>query len=116
MPVVNHTPVLAGVCASDPFRSIPRFLAQLASLGFVGVQNFPTVGLIDAGSVFRANLEETGMGYECEVEMVRQAKKIGLLTVPYVFNVDEAERMAKAGADVIVGKSSSLREPSSPAL
>ncbi|TFK49212.1 hypothetical protein OE88DRAFT_1633437 [Heliocybe sulcata] len=100
LPVVHHTPVLAGVCASDPFRSIPRFLRELRDIGFAGVQNFPTVGLIDG--TFRQNLEETGMGYEKEVEMVREARKLGLLTTPYVFNPDEATRMAEAGADVIV--------------
>jgi len=100
LPVVHHTPVLAGVCASDPFRNIPRFLRELRDMGFAGVQNFPTVGLIDG--TFRQNLEETGMSYEKEVEMVREARKLGLLTTPYVFNPDEATRMAKAGADIIV--------------
>lgn len=93
-------PVIAGVCASDPFRHMPRFLHELKSLGFAGVQNFPTVGLIDG--TFRANLEETGMGYACEVEMVRAAHEIGLLTTPYVFNAEEAKAMAQAGADVVV--------------
>ncbi|KAI4230993.1 MAG: hypothetical protein L6R40_007871 [Gallowayella cf. fulva] len=100
LPVVKEQPVLAGVCATDPFRSIPLFLKQLKDLGFCGVQNFPTVGLIDGK--FRQNLEETGMGYQEEVEMIRTAHQIGLLTTPYVFNVDEAERMTKAGADVVV--------------
>ncbi|KAL4949491.1 TIM-barrel-protein domain-containing protein [Aspergillus filifer] len=100
LPVVKSTPVIAGVCGTDPLRDMPRFLKQLQDLGFAGVQNFPTVGLIDG--TFRANLEETGMGYEKEVEMVRAAHEIGLLTTPYVFNVQEAEAMTKAGADVLV--------------
>ncbi|KAH8883363.1 hypothetical protein GQ53DRAFT_732552 [Thozetella sp. PMI_491] len=100
LPVVKHTPVLAGVCASDPFRSIPQFLRQLKDLGFAGVQNFPTVGLIDGQ--FRQNLEETGMGYGEEVEMVRAARELDLLTTPYVFDVDESRRMAQAGADILV--------------
>ena len=98
--MVKQTPVLAGVCASDPFRSIDRFLQQLKDLGFAGVQNFPTVGLIDGQ--FRQNLEETGMGYDNEVEMIRKARELDLLTTPYAFNVDEAKKMAEAGADVIV--------------
>ena len=97
---VSRTPVVAGVCATDPFRNIPRFLAQLRDLGFAGVQNFPTVGLIDGQ--FRANLEETGMSYQQEVEMIKVASEMGILTTPYVFNVDEAAAMAKAGADIIV--------------
>lgn len=100
LPIVQHTPVIAGVCGTDPFRDIPRFLTQLRDLGFAGVQNFPTVGLIDGQ--FRANLEETGMGFGKEVEMVRQAAELGLLTTPYVFNVEEAEAMTRAGADVLV--------------
>ncbi|KAK3336321.1 TIM-barrel-protein domain-containing protein [Cercophora scortea] len=100
LPVVKHTPVLAGVCATDPFRSIPQFLAQLKQLGFAGVQNFPTVGLIDGQ--FRANLEETGMSYNEEVEMIKLAHTMDLLTTPYVFNVDEAEKMTRAGADILV--------------
>ncbi len=100
LPVVNDTPVLAGVCASDPFRLIDRFLDQIAATGFAGVQNFPTVGLIDG--TFRANLEETGMGYDNEVELIRLARAKDLLTTPYVFNTEEAEQMAAAGADVIV--------------
>lgn len=102
LPVVKHTPVLAGVCASDPFRLMGRFLGEIKEIGFAGVQNFPTVGLIDEGSVFRANLEETGMGYGLEVEMIGEARKLELLTTPYAFNRDEAERMAKAGADIVV--------------
>ncbi|KAI0776822.1 TIM-barrel-protein domain-containing protein [Trametes elegans] len=100
LPVVQHTGVLAGVCATDPFRSMPRFLRELRELGFCGVQNFPTVGLIDG--VFRQNLEETGMSYALEVEMVREARALGLLTTPYVFSVGDAEAMARAGADVLV--------------
>jgi predicted TIM-barrel enzyme len=100
LPVVKDTPVLAGVCASDPFRLIDRFLDQIKAVGFSGVQNFPTVGLIDG--TFRANLEETEMGYDKEVELIRLARKKELLTTPYVFNTQEAEQMAAAGADVIV--------------
>ncbi|EAW22861.1 TIM-barrel enzyme family protein [Aspergillus fischeri NRRL 181] len=100
LPVVEHTPVLAGVCGTDPFRDMRSFLAQLRGLGFIGVQNFPTVGLIDGK--FRQNLEETGMGYDREVEMIRLAHEMDLVTTPYVFTVDEGERMARAGADVIV--------------
>ncbi|GFF39386.1 uncharacterized protein y4oV [Aspergillus udagawae] len=100
LPVVEHTPVLAGVCGTDPFRDMRSFLAQLRELGFVGVQNFPTVGLIDGK--FRQNLEETGMGYDREVEMIRLAHEMDLVTTPYVFTVDEGEQMARAGADVIV--------------
>ncbi|KAL4940307.1 hypothetical protein BDV06DRAFT_196897 [Aspergillus oleicola] len=100
LPVVKSTPVIAGVCGTDPLRDMPRFLKQLQELGFAGVQNFPTVGLIDG--TFRANLEETGMGFDKEVEMVRVAHEIGLVTTPYVFNVQEAEAMARAGADVLV--------------
>ena len=103
LPVVKHTPVIAGVCASDPGRDMSRFLRQLKDLGFAGVQNFPTVGLIDGN--FRQNLEETGMGYECEVEMVRIAREMDLVTTPYVFNPEEARMMAEAGADVIVAHS-----------
>ncbi|MCW2890472.1 MAG: phosphoenolpyruvate hydrolase family protein [Streptosporangiaceae bacterium] len=98
--IVKQTPVLAGVCGTDPFRDIPRFLRQLADLGFAGVQNFPTVGLIDG--TFRQNLEETGMGYGLEVEMVREAHQLDLVTSPYVFDVQQAEAMTEAGADVIV--------------
>ncbi|KAF2645304.1 hypothetical protein P280DRAFT_495214 [Massarina eburnea CBS 473.64] len=100
LPVVKKTPVLAGVCATDPFRSIPQLLNQLKTLGFAGVQNFPTVGLIDGQ--FRQNLEETGMGYSAEVDMIRTARSLDLLTTPYAFNVDESRKMAEAGADVIV--------------
>ncbi|EME89064.1 uncharacterized protein MYCFIDRAFT_25858 [Pseudocercospora fijiensis CIRAD86] len=100
IPVVKHTPVIAGVCGTDPFRDIPRFLKQLKDLGFAGVQNFPTVGLIDG--TFRANLEETGMGYQLEVDTIKAAHELDMLTLPYVFNEDEATKMAQAGADVIV--------------
>lgn len=100
LPVVKNTPVLAGVCGTDPFRLMPVFLRQIKALGFDGVQNFPTVGLFDG--VFRANLEETGMGYGLEVEMIRQAHELDLLTCPYVFDESEAVAMARAGADVLV--------------
>jgi predicted TIM-barrel enzyme len=100
LPIVKNTPVLAGVCGTDPFRLMKPYLKQLIEMGFSGVQNFPTVGLIDG--VFRANLEETGMGYELEVEMIREAHKLGMLTTPYVFNEEDAREMAKAGADVLV--------------
>lgn len=100
LPVVRDTPVLAGVCGTDPFRDMRQFLKQLKELGFSGVQNFPTVGLIDGS--FRANLEETDMGYGLEVEMIRIAAEMDLITSPYVFNVEEAVSMAKAGADIVV--------------
>ncbi|KAL9089980.1 MAG: hypothetical protein Q9165_005509 [Trypethelium subeluteriae] len=100
LPIVASTPVLAGVCASDPFRDIPAFLDELKGRGLAGVQNFPTVGLVDGS--FRRGLEETGMGYDCEVRMVREARAKGLLTTPYVFNASEARRMVSAGADVLV--------------
>lgn len=100
LPVVSDVPVLAGVCGTDPFRVMPRFLEQLLQLGFAGVQNFPTVGLIDGG--FRANLEETGMGFGLEVEMIRAAHDLDLLTSPYVFDADQAVAMVEAGADVLV--------------
>ena len=98
--VVEDTPVLAGVCASDPFRQMDKFLDQVKAIGFAGIQNFPTVGLIDGN--FRANLEETGMGYDREVDLVRLAREKDLLTTPYAFIEQEAEQMAAAGADVIV--------------
>lgn len=98
--VVTDTPVLAGVCGTDPFRQIPMFLKQVKEVGFAGVQNFPTVGLYDG--LFRRNLEETGMGYGLEVEMIRVAHEMDLFTTPYCFNPDEARAMAKAGADIIV--------------
>jgi predicted TIM-barrel enzyme len=98
--VVRDTPVLAGVCGTDPFRQMPLFLKEVASAGFSGVQNFPTVGLIDG--LFRQNLEETGMGFGLEIEMIRLAHEMNLLTTPYCFNADEAKAMAGAGADIIV--------------
>jgi len=100
LPVVKDTPVLAGVCGTDPFRLMPVFLREVKAQGFDGVQNFPTVGLFDG--VFRANLEETGMGYGLEVEMIRIAHELDLLTCPYVFSPDDARAMARAGADVLV--------------
>jgi predicted TIM-barrel enzyme len=100
LPVVRETPVLAGVCGTDPFRQMERFLGQVEDAGFAGVQNFPTVGLIDG--TFRANLEETGMSYSLEVEMIALAAERGLLTAPYVFDVASAEAMTRAGADVLV--------------
>jgi len=100
LPIVTHTPVLAGVCGTDPFRLMGVFLRQLKDMGFAGVQNFPTVGLIDG--TFRQNLEETNMGYGLEVEMVRKARELDIFTTPYVFNVEEAKMMAGAGADMIV--------------
>ena len=100
LPVVNDTPVIAGVCASDPFRIMDKFLDDVKAEGFAGVQNFPTVGLIDGN--FRANLEETGMSYQLEVDLIAKAHNKGLLTTPYVFSEADAAAMAKAGADIIV--------------
>ncbi len=100
LPIVQNTPVLAGVCGTDPFRIMKLFLREVQAVGFSGVQNFPTVGLIDG--VFRQNLEETDMGYGLEVDLIREASNLGLLTCPYVFNPDEAQAMAKAGADVLI--------------
>ena len=100
LPVVKHTPVLAGVNGTDPFILMPRFLAELKDMGFSGVQNFPTVGLFDG--VMRVSFEETGMGFGLEVDMIAQAHAIDLLTTPYVFNPDEARAMTKAGADIVV--------------
>ena len=100
LPVVKNTPVLAGVCATDPFRLMGKFLDEVRAAGFSGVQNFPTVGLIDG--TFRLNLEETGMGYSHEVEMIRMAADRDMLTTPYVFSADDARDMAAAGADIIV--------------
>ena len=100
LPVVRNTPVLAGVCGTDPFRLMPIFLKQLKEIGFSGVQNFPTVGLIDGD--FRLNLEATGMGYDKEVEAIRLAHEIDFFTSPYVFDPDQAKAMAKAGADQLV--------------
>ncbi|GGF84757.1 hypothetical protein GCM10010912_32420 [Paenibacillus albidus] len=100
LPVVKNTPVLAGVCGTDPFRVMEVYLKQLKDQGFNGVQNFPTVGLIDG--VFRQNLEETGMGYDLEVEMIRTAHELDMLTTPYVFDPEQAKAMAAAGADILV--------------
>jgi len=100
LPIVKDIPVLAGVCGTDPFRLMIKFIASLKEMGFIGVQNFPTVGLIDGN--FRQNLEETGMGYDLEVEMIKIAHDLDMLTTPYVFNTGEAEKMVKAGADIIV--------------
>jgi predicted TIM-barrel enzyme len=100
LPVINHTPVLAGVCGTDPFRIMSRFLREVQGAGFSGVQNFPTVGLIDG--TFRRGLEETGMGYGLEVDMIREASALGLLTCPYVFDPEEAAAMARAGADLLI--------------
>ena len=100
LPVVKETPVLAGVCGTDPFRVMEIYLKQLKDQGFNGVQNFPTVGLIDG--VFRQNLEETGMGYDLEVEMIKKAHELDMLTTPYVFDPEQARKMAEAGADILV--------------
>ena len=125
LPVVRHTPVLAGVNGTDPFRNMTVFLDDLKRIGFSGVQNFPTVGLIDG--IFRANLEETGMSYGLEVDMIAAAHAKDMLTTPYVFNADEATAMAQAGADIIVchlglttggsiGAATALTLPECPAL
>jgi len=125
LPVVKHTPVLAGVNGTDPFCIFDHYLDQLKAVGFAGVQNFPTVGLIDG--TFRANLEETGMGYDLEVEMIRAARQKDLLTTPYVFSEENAAAMAEAGADIIVchmglttggsiGAETALQLPDCPAL
>ena len=100
LPVVKRTPVLAGVCGTDPFRVMDVFLKQIKDQGFSGVQNFPTVGLIDG--VFRQNLEETGMGYDMEVEMIKKAHELDMVTSPYVFDTAQAAKMAKVGADILV--------------
>ncbi len=100
LPAVKSTPVLAGVCATDPFMLRDKFLKELKDMGFAGIQNFPTVGLIDG--MFRANLEETGMSYQLEVDCVKAAHDLDIFTTPYVFNVDEARKMTQAGADVVV--------------
>jgi predicted TIM-barrel enzyme len=100
LPVVKDTPVLAGVCGTDPFRLMPIFLKQLKEMGFSGVQNFPTVGLIDGN--FRANLEGTGMGYDKEIAMIAQAHQLDLFTSPYVFDPDQGKAMAEIGADQLV--------------
>ncbi len=125
LPVVRHTPVLAGVNGTDPFRDMDVFLDELKRIGFSGVQNFPTVGLIDG--VFRANLEETGMSYALEIDMIARAHAKDMLTTPYVFNAENAGAMAKAGADIIVchlglttggsiGASTALKLKDCPAL
>ena len=100
LPIVRQTPVLAGVCGTDPFRLMDCFLRELRGMGFAGVQNFPTVGLIDG--LFRLNLEETGMGFSAEIEMIARAHELGLLTAPYVFDEDQAREMTRAGADLLV--------------
>lgn len=100
LPIVKNTPVFAGVCGTDPFRDMKYFIRDLKNMGFSGVQNFPTVGLIDGK--FRDNLEETGMGYDLEVAMIKEAHEQGLFTSPYVFTVEDAIKMTKAGADVLV--------------
>mgnify|MGYP002836531324 CR=1 FL=1 len=100
LPAAPNTPVLAGVCGTDPFRLMPVFLEQVRAAGFSGVQNFPTVGLFDG--TIRTGLEETGMGYGLEVDMIRQASQLDLLTTPYCFNPDEATAMAEAGADILI--------------
>ncbi len=100
LPVVKHTPVLAGVNGTDPFVLMPQFLAELKAMGFAGVQNFPTIGLFDG--TMRASFEETGLGYGLEVDMIAEAHALDLLTTPYVFNPDEAMAMTKAGADIVV--------------
>jgi predicted TIM-barrel enzyme len=100
LPVLDRTPVLAGVCGTDPFRLMKLFLREVDAAGFSGVQNFPTVGLIDGR--FRQNLEETGMSYGLEVDMIRAAHEMGMLTTPYSFNPDEAAAMARAGADILI--------------
>ena len=100
LPVVPHTPVLAGVCGTDPFRMMPYFLREVQQAGFSGVQNFPTVGLIDG--TYRIGLEETGMSFGLEVDMIRTASGMGLLTTPYAFNITEATAMAAAGADILI--------------
>jgi predicted TIM-barrel enzyme len=102
LPIVRSVPVLAGVCGTDPFRIMKLFLREVQTAGFSGVQNFPTVGLVDKESVFRQNLEETGMGFGLEVDMIRTANELGLLTCPYVFDEEEAKAMAAAGADVLI--------------
>ena len=125
LPVVKHTPVIAGVNATDPFAIMDHLLDELVALGFSGVQNFPTVGLIDG--TFRANLEETGMGFGHEIDMIRQAHAKDMLTTPYVFSADEAAEMARAGADILVphlglttggaiGASTALKLTDCPAL
>ena len=98
--VVKHTPVLAGVCATDPFMMRDSFLRELCDMGFAGIQNFPTVGLIDG--VFRANLEETGMGFGLEIDCIAAAHELGMLTTPYAFDADQSKLLVEAGADIVV--------------
>ncbi len=100
LPIAKNTPVFAGVCGTDPFRDMVYFIRDLKNMGFSGVQNFPTVGLVDGK--FRANLEETGMGYQLEIDMIKEAHKQGMFTTPYVFNPEDAVKMAEAGADCLV--------------
>ena len=100
LPIAKNTPVLAGVCGTDPFRDMKYFIRDLKHAGFSGVQNFPTVGLVDGK--FRQNLEETGMGYDLEVAMIKEAHEQDMFTTPYVFNAEDAVKMAKAGADLLV--------------
>jgi predicted TIM-barrel enzyme len=100
LPVVKDTPVLAGICGTDPFRLMDKYLDTLIDTGFAGVQNFPTVGLIDGN--FRQSLEETGMGFDLEIDMIGQAAAKGLLTAPYIFDTEQAEKMTAAGADIVV--------------
>src|SRR5271156_2187139 len=97
---VRHTPVLAGVCASDPFMLRDHFLRELKDMGFAGIQNFPTVGLIDG--LFRANLEETGMGFDLEIDLIAAAHQLDLLTPPYAFDLEQPRLLARAGADIVV--------------
>jgi predicted TIM-barrel enzyme len=100
LPITRNTPVLAGVCGTDPFREMDLFVKEIKALGFAGVQNFPTVGLIDG--IFRQNLEETGMSYDLEVEMIHFAHQLDLLTCPYIFDEEQAIRMTEAGADILI--------------
>ena len=100
LPIVNQTPVLAGVCGTDPFMLRDLFLKELQAMGFAGIQNFPTVGLIDGQ--FRANLEETGMGFDLEIDCIRAAHDLNMLTTPYAFDAEQARQLAAAGADIVV--------------
>ncbi len=114
LPVVRNTPVLAGVCGTDPFRMMKVFLKELQEIGFDGVQNFPTVGLMDG--MFRKNLEETGISFQLEIEMIATAHELDMLTCPYVFIPEEAEKMAQAGADIIVAHMGTTNKGSIGAL
>jgi predicted TIM-barrel enzyme len=100
LPVIRHTPVLAGICGTDPFRSMDHFLSEIKEAGFSGVQNFPTVGIYDGG--FRRELEETGISFQLEVQMIQKAGQLDLFTAPYVFTPEEAQSMARVGADMVV--------------